>query len=322
MKLALEQHFESNPAAKEDYDEFTRVFDLLAMAETEEVEAPHGFRARVMEQVAREHARQAPVAAGPFSRLLNILREPRKLQAALAIAGVAVVAAISGVMLTGHRPAAAPGSVSPVPLPTASAPVSIDPSDSIVQSVTAGMAANGAVSQNFLLRLPKEFQGGTVDAYAVTSTQQIRDTGARASQAKSIVTAEKIAKDEDLTIPVLVYREAQAGSTLNIVFDFHLTTVDGHPFNDEVAVFTPMNPSDSVSATSAPPMNGKYFDSLQTLASQYHVTIIADTAGSPDSAEAWSAADGIETALARVVGQGNAVKPLTADTYFVYRKQP
>jgi hypothetical protein len=83
-----------------------------------------------------------------------------------------------------------------------------------------------------------------------------------------------------------------------------------------------MNPNDSVATTSQAPVNGKYFDCLQTLASDYHATVIADANTIPNTIQTWSPSDGIETALDHVSGPGNAVKALAPDTYFIYHKQP
>jgi len=313
MKLALEQHFEADPEAKQEYDDFARVYDLLALTQVEEVEVPHGFRAGIMDRVAAESTKR-PERVGFW----DFLRRPRQLQAAIGVCAVVAVAVVSTVVAVDrHQGQVNTENIVPVPAP---APITIDPSQSIVQGVSTRLDQTGAINHDFLLRLPKGMLSGTVDAYEVTSTQQIRDAEIREAQAKSIATAQSITRAADLTVSVVDSRRAAPGSTLNVVFDIQGTTTDQHPVSQDVAVFTPLNPNDSVSAGSAPPMNGKYFDSLQTLASDYHVTIVADIDGAPDGGQAWSSTDGIETALARVVGAGNAVKPLGSDTYFIYRK--
>jgi len=56
MRMALEQHFQTDDSARADYDNFARAMSLLENTSFEELEAPHGFRASVMERVAAAHA--------------------------------------------------------------------------------------------------------------------------------------------------------------------------------------------------------------------------------------------------------------------------
>lgn len=321
MMLALEQHFEADPASKRDYDDFARVFDLLAAAEAKEVEVPHGFRAKIMDRAAGESAKRQTAPTGPLDALRDLFRQPRRLQTALVLGAVAGVVVISAVFVgTSHKPAAIQSNVGIAPV----VPIqtTVDPSQSIVSSVSSLTdAASGAVTHDFVLRLPKGLKSGIVDGYVVSSTGEISDPAIRERQATHIAKAEPLAQDQDLTIPVEVGATAATGSTLNVVFDIHTAALDGQQTNKEVVVFTPMMPSDTVSMTSAPPANGKFFDSLQTVASEYHVTVIADAAGAPDTAGAWMANDSVDEALARVVGVGNSVKQVDGDTYFVYQKQ-
>ena len=319
MKLALEQHFEADTEAKKDYDDFARVFELLSLAEVDEVEVPHGFRASIMERAARESAKNSK-PTGALGALRDLFRQPRQLRAAFvltALAGVAIVSAVC--MNTGHRSQVATANMGGIPA-TAPSQVTIDPSQSIVTAVNARTDAGGTLYHDFTLHLPDGVRSGTVDAYAVSSTREIRDADIRERQANQIVKGEAIGKGEDVTIPVPSVRNSPVGSTLNVVFEFQTTTTDGHQSTDDVVVFTPMNPGDSVAMTSVPPVNGKYYDSLQMLASQYHVTVMADSAAAGDTAEAWGTNDGIEAALNHVAGAGNVVKTLNNDTYFIYRK--
>ena len=52
LRLALEQHFEADPAARADYAQFARVYALLEQPGHAEVEVPLGFRAKILERVA------------------------------------------------------------------------------------------------------------------------------------------------------------------------------------------------------------------------------------------------------------------------------
>ena len=57
LRLALEQHFDADPAARADYDRFARMYSLMERP-GEEVEVPLGFRARILEKVAQEQAKR------------------------------------------------------------------------------------------------------------------------------------------------------------------------------------------------------------------------------------------------------------------------
>jgi len=319
MKLALEQHFEADQEAKHDYDDFARVFDLLAMAEVDEVEVPLGFRAKIMERAALESAKRTP-STGVLGALRDLFRQPRQLQTAFVLTALAGVAVVSAVVVNNHpvRTPAIQSGMGGVPTGQSNQ-VDIDPSMSIVDSVSARTDSTGAIYHDFVLHLPKGLKNGTVDAYAVSSTREIRDADIRERQANQIVKGEAIGKDEDVTVPVTSVRNAPAGSTLNVVFDFHATTIDGRQYTDELVIFTPMNPGDSVAMTNESPVNGKYYDALQMLSSEYHVTIIADSAAAADSVATWGANDGVEAALSHVAG-GGLVKTMNNGTYFIYRK--
>ena len=58
LSQALEQHFEADPDARADYEQFQQVFALLDEPLSDEVEVPLGFRAKVLELAAEEHARR------------------------------------------------------------------------------------------------------------------------------------------------------------------------------------------------------------------------------------------------------------------------
>jgi len=225
MKLALEQHFEADLDAKQDYDDFACVFDLLAMAEVAEVEVPHGFRAKVLERAALESAKRTP-STGVLGALRDIFRQPRQLQTAFVLTSLAGVAVVSAVVVNNHpRTQVVQSGMGGVP--TAPSQTIIDPSQSIVDSVNARTDSTGAIYHDFVLHLPKGMKTGTVDAYAVSSTREIQNSDIRERQANQIVKGEAIAKDEDLTVPVTSVRNAPEGSTLNVVFDFQTTTIDG-----------------------------------------------------------------------------------------------
>ena len=319
MKLALEQHFESDPGAKQDYEDFARVFDVLAMAEVDEVEVPHGFRAKIMERAALESARKTP-STGILGVLRDLFKQPRQLQTAFvltALAGVAVVSAV--VVNTKHTGGAVQSNLGGMPSP--SQQVTVDPSTAIVTSVKARVDTNGAVYHDFVLHLPKGLKSGIVDAYAVTTTQEIRDADIRERRANQIVKSEAINQGEDVTVPVPSVRNSPAGTTLNVVFEFQTTPTDGRQGNQELVVFTPMNPADSVALNNEAPANGKFYDSVQALSSQYHVTVIADNNSAQVTPQTWGANDGVEAALGHVAGGDNAIKTMSDDTYFIYPKK-
>ena len=50
LTQALEQHFDADPAAQDDYARFRRVYVLLEQPFAEELEVPAGFRAHILER--------------------------------------------------------------------------------------------------------------------------------------------------------------------------------------------------------------------------------------------------------------------------------
>ena len=58
LRQALEQHFEADPAARADYAQFSQVYALLEQPLGEELEAPLGFRAKILERAAEQQGRR------------------------------------------------------------------------------------------------------------------------------------------------------------------------------------------------------------------------------------------------------------------------
>src|SRR5258708_21069721 len=107
MKLAIEQHFQADPSAKRDYDDFSRVFELLSEVSPLDVEVPHGFRAKVMQRAAIESVQRQKAVSNSFGeKFRNLFLQPRRREATGVVAAVLAVAIVIGVFL---KPVQHPG---------------------------------------------------------------------------------------------------------------------------------------------------------------------------------------------------------------------
>lgn len=314
MKLALEQHFEAEPAAKQDFDEFSRVLGLLSDYTPGEVEVPHAFRAKIMERVASEGVRQsAPQRGGIAGALRNLFSMPRRREAAAVLAFVMVVAA--AVVLK-------PGSVGPNQ-PKTSGPlipgVPIADTPTVIQGMGTRIVGDTAY-HDLNVHLPDGIPRAVVNVYA-SSTDQILDPAVRDRDATPVLKNQELTNDESMTVPMALARPAPAGSTLVVLVEW--STPGSTVTTGSQVVFTPFNPSDGVTPSTAPPSNGNFFDSLQTIASAYHTTVIVDSTLAPTTeVQAWSPGEDVGSALQTVANSaGFNVKSVDGvpNTFLVYR---
>lgn len=313
MKLALDQHFDADPAGKQDFDDFSRIFGLLSEATADEVEVPHGFRAKVMERVSVE-ATKRPAQRGGFAATLhNLFAQPKQREAAGVMAAVLAVAVIGVVFLKPAPKGPMSGDMPSITVPTENVAT-------VIQGVDTQMGANNTPYHYFKVHLPMSIPSATVNAYVISSTDQILDPAVRERDATPVLKAQELTNDEGMTIPVALVRPAPAGSTLNILVEW---STPGSSTPGAQVVFTPLNPNDGITPSTAPPSNGNFFDSLQTIASAYHATVIADATAAPTTTvEAWSPGDDVNVALTTVADSaGYTVKSLDNGAYLVYRKQ-
>ena len=88
LQMALEQHFEADPAARADYDQFALIYALLEQPAMQEQEAPLGFRAKILERASLEQAKRETTfttrAAMTFTGLFSAVPHRRATGGALA----------------------------------------------------------------------------------------------------------------------------------------------------------------------------------------------------------------------------------------------
>lgn len=284
MKLALEQHFEAESGAREDYDQFSQLFSMMSTATPEEVEVPNGFRASVMARVSQE-ASSRRKDTGVLASLRDFFAQQRRREAFGILAAVLVVGLAVMVKQPSHVPIGGPN------IPYRQMP--LDPT-TVIQGVDTE-AASTVVNHNLRVHLPSNISSALVDVYVISATDQILDPAVRDRDATPVVKRQTLANDESMTIPIGLAQPAPKGSTLNLLVEY---TPAGSTVPGAQIVFTPLNPNDGITPSTAPPSNGNFFDSLQTIAAAYHTTIIADAASAPTTlVEPWSPGDDVDTAL-------------------------
>jgi len=306
LRLALDQHFEADPASRAEYEQFARVYALLEAHEPGMVEAPLGFRAKVLEKVAAEQARREAAPAHRAAqtltgwwRSLGSRRAGAGLIAALAACGILGVVLNSTV---GHDQ---PARIGPVPDFTPAVPTTIT-------GVTYTQDPAGS-HYNFQIHLPPSVPSATVNADILTTNDQITDADERAHATPALTPAQTLTNDESMEIPVTLPQPAAAGTTLNMWVQW--TPGDGGPTGAQV-VFTPAQPTP---ATPKPlPAATDFFDALQYIAAEYGVTVIADAGSAPTQTITPPKGASVEEQLQSVAGAvGYSVVKLPSGAYEV-----
>jgi len=317
MKLALEQHLQSDPAARMDFDEFDGAMKILEGTTFEELEAPHGFRASVMERVAAAHSAREQAPQGFLAKLADWFGQPNRKELVGALGALSAVAIVVTAVL--HPPA------------------TVDPNrqtgfaitrtlTTTIRGVDTENGADGYAYHNFRIHLPANIAGATVSAYRVTDTTQILDPAARDRDATpALAVPVHLTNDEGMKIPIGLLKQSPSGSTLDILVSWKPDDAN-QPSGSQV-VFTPVGPQLTDPALKVPPVNGNLFDSLQTIAGAYNATIIVDSTTAPTAVPApWNSGDTVDQALATVAkSEGYVVDKLddrlSPPTYLVHPAQ-
>jgi len=321
MRLALEQHFQADPSARADYEDFSRATALLEAVTFDEVEVPHGFRANVMARVTAAH--EAGTERQSWRDKVSAwFGQPRRRELSAGLAGLIVAA---GVVASVMHPADKPK------VPTANMFYNPFPTTALAATTIRGVSTDptptdGVVYHNFLLHLPQNVKSATVNAFVITSNDQVTNIAAREQDATPALAAPaKLSNDEQMKIPVGLLKQAPSGSTLALFVQW--TPDDPNVPAGSQVVFAPVDPNGPGAAPQTPPANGSFLDSLQAIAAQYHVTVVVDSSSLPTTpAAAWSASDDVNQALSAVAGsEGLKVDKLDAttdkqdtDTYLVH----
>lgn len=305
LRQALEQHFDADPAARADYAEFSAMYSLLEQPAGEEVEAPSGFRAKIMERVSAQQE-QRTAASSRSSWLGWFVRPARQRAAGGALAALAVVV-VGGVLLTRPGPPT-DGVTHGGFFPSVEAPAV----KGLVQSVDM---KPGTSFHEFNLHLPSNVPAATVNAYVVTATEQITDP-AHLSDATPAVSGQRLTNHQGLQIPIAPVDAPPAGSTLNLLAEYKPDAAN-QPTGAE-AVFTPFGAADPAVAA---PVNTSFLDGMQAVAAHYGATVIVDVSSAPTQPVTadFSGADPATPLTAMATTAGYTVRKTGDNTYEVGR---
>ena len=315
LRLALEQHFDADPAARADYDRFARVFTLMERP-VDEVEVPLGFRAKILEKVAQEQAKRdtsfSQRASDTFAGWFNIA--PRRRATGGIFAALAAVVIGGFVILRPSQPPVIPhvdnclyGPCSPnVVMPE------------MLQKVDVKTLADNNDYHTFHLHLPASVPAATVSAYVVTATEQITDP-AHLNDATLALPAQHLNNRQGVQIPIAAAQATPAGSTLNLLVKW--TPDDSKQEAGSEVIFTPFGAADP--ATPAP-ANADFLDAMQKVAAHYGVTVVleADAVPTQTASADFSDASAAAPLTALAKSAGYAVQALPGGmTYYVYDPQ-
>ncbi len=308
LRQALEQHFDADPSARADYAQFSSVYSLLEQPAGEEVEAPLGFRAKIMERATAQQEQKVTVTSRSW---LGWLVPPARQRATGGVLAALVVVVVGGVLLT-H-----PGTPNPAgPLtggiigPLSTAPVVMG----LVQSVDI---KPGTSFHQFNLHLPSAVPSATVNAYVITATEQITDPS-HLGEATPAVSGQHLTNRQGLQIPIAPVNAPPAGSTLNLLAEYKPDAVN-QPVGAE-AVFTPFG---TANAATPAPVNTSFLDGMQAVAAHYGATVIVDVSAAPTQPVTadFSGTDPAAplTSMAGAAGYTVRKVPGADNTYYVVR---
>jgi hypothetical protein len=305
LHQALEQHFEADPAARTDYDQFSQVYALLEQPLGEELEAPLGFRAKILERASEQQGRRETSGSRTPGWLGWFTPPAHRRATGGALAALAAVI-IGGVLVTHPGTGKVDGSDVLPSLSTSAV-------TGLVQSVD--MQA-GTSYHLFHLHLPSDIQSATVSAYVITATEQITDPS-HLSEATPAVAGQHLTNHQGLQIPIAPVDAPPAGSTLNLLAEYKPDAASEAPGAE--AVFTPFGAADP--ATPAP-ANTDFLDGMQAVAAHYGATVIVDVSTLPTQPVTadFSGTDPLVPLKAMAASAGYTVRTTEdSNTYYVSR---
>ena len=307
LRQAMEQHFDADPAARADYAQFSQMYALLEQPLGEEVEAPLGFRAKILERAAEQQAHQETTLSRRTGGLFGGWFAPPAHRRATGGALMALAAVVIGGVLVTHpgKGVVAPSSFGPLP---AASPLA----SGIVQGVDL---QSGTDYHVFHLHLPLNVTSATVNAYVVTATEQITDSS-HLADAIPAVTGHHLTNAQSLQIPIAPAQTPPAGSTLNLLAQYQPDAAN-QPAGAE-AVFTPFGAADPAAPA---PVNTGFLDGMQAVASHYGATVIVDVTSAPTQPVTadFSGADPNAPLTSMAASAGYTVQKTADNTYYVYR---
>lgn len=311
LAQALEQHFETVPDARVDYEQFKQMVALLDTPQAADVEVPLGFRAKVLELAAEEHARReaAPSRRAALSATgwFNSFGSFRQRRATGGILAAFAVIALAAVLV--HQ--VSPGSINANLVP------GFNPNafPTTIKSVTSEAAAGGGSTHLFRIHLPAGVPQATVMAYVIKGVDQIADP---TTAMPALTRPENLTNNEELQIPVTLLRQAPPGTTLDMLVQWTPTNSGQAP--SAQVVFAPLQQGIAPTENGEAPISGNFFNALEALAAEYNVTVIANAATTPNAViKPPAEGDSALKALQDVAQQGSCkVQQLDGATYQVY----
>jgi hypothetical protein len=312
LRQALEQHFEADPSARADYAGFAKIYTFLEQPGEAEVEAPLGFRAKILERVASQQTvreatwsqRTATLFTGWFSAT------PQRRLAGGALAGAAALV-LAGVLIV--HPYG--GSYRTEIFPTLSPPPISGPSDpAVIQKVDLPASQSNDTYYKFHLHLPPSVPAATVNAYVLTSTAQITDP-AQLAMATPALTGQHLTNHQGVQIPIAPQQTPPVGATLGLLVKW--TPDDTSLMPGSEVVYTPFGSADP---TTAAPVNADVLDTLKAVAAHYGVTVVVDADLVPTQTVPadFTASDASVPLRAIAKAAGYSVQTLDNNTFYLY----
>lgn len=305
LAQALEQHLEASPEGRADYEQFAQVYHLLDTEEAATVDVPLGFRAKVLELAAEEHARrEAAPARRSLSGWLSALFDLRQHRATGGVIAAFAVIALAAVLVRQVPQGVNEGSFGPLIQTTS--------------TLTSQSTTDSGSTHLFHIHLPPNIQQANVMAYVLTSTDQI----ANPAQAGMAALAQPVhlTNTEELQIPVTLTQPSQPGTTLNLLVEW-TPDLPGERSGKQI-VFAPVKAGVPSTDSGLSPVSGNFFGALEALAAEYNVTVVADASVTPNAVITPPTAGGdAQSALQQVASQANyQVRKSNATTYQVYNQ--
>jgi len=316
MRLALEQYFERDAEAREDYKAFSLIMQSFQTAKITELEPPHGFRASILERVTAESASAKQVKSFSFADTIRSWFGGSQL-VRLSSVGVAVLV-VGAVVFAGFH---GHGNGTSTNANFGEDPF-IGPTSETSTVLGVGLKSGDDGNQYHLFRvhLPASIPEANVTAEVLSDPSQITDQAARAQQARpALKQPVDLTNDEELQIPVALLQAVPDNATITLLVQW--TPTDSQQPMGEQVVFTPANPNAQLTGIPVGPDSPmSYYDALQFISSAYHITLVSDTTVTSDvMVNGWSASVQPTDALDAVEAAGFKVHEIAPLTYQIYK---
>jgi hypothetical protein len=315
MRLALEQYFDRDAEASEDYKAFSSIMQSFQTVKITDLEPPHGFRASVLERVTAESSAVRQTKPISFADTIRGWFGGSQL-VRLSSVGVAtlVVGAVVFASFHGHNNGNSQNSDlgNPFAGPTTET--------STVLGVATKSGDDGNQYHLFRVHLPSSTPEAYVSAEVLSDPSQITDQAIREQQARpALKQPVDLTNDEELQIPVALLQSVPDSTTITLLVQW--TPVDSQQSSGEQVVFTPANLNAQPPAFPvAPDSQLSYYNALQYISSAYHITLVSDTNVTSDvMVNSWSASTLPIDALNALVAAGFKVHELGPQTYQIYK---